>query len=114
MKTNNRDRTLHSTQKRQFLSFAAVLVGVFFLMPGVQLSPNMEGYVVEPVACVGGNFKVVEGTVGGSSCVKRLTASEREGGEASEAIMMNGYRHERKEKGRKGKGKGGGESCETC
>ncbi len=107
MKTDNHKKTPYFTQKRQLLSFAAMLVGVFFLVPGVQLPVDRGDYAVEPAACVGGNFKVVDGTVGASTCVKRLTVPEREGGEASEAVM-NGYRHHHK-KGQEEEGKG----CKT-
>ncbi len=110
MKTNTRDKDRNYTERRHLLSFAATVAAVLFLMPGIQLPAGTAGVTIEPVACVGGNFKSFGGVLGKSSCLKKLITPGLEGGEALDPIALPALkgRHEgkghHKGKGHKGKG----------
>ncbi len=116
MKTNTRDRNRNYTERRHLLSLAATMAAVFFLMPGIQLPAGTDGVTVEPVACVGGNFKSFGGALGKNRCLKRLVVPGLEGGEAPDPVALpaskgrhkaHEHRHRHEGKGHhKGKGKG--------
>ncbi len=121
MKTNTGAKDRNYTEKRHLLSLAATMAAVFFLMPGIRLPAGTDDVTIEPVACVGGNFKSFGGALGRNRCLKRLVIPPPEGGEAPDPVALptaknqkaheheeEEHEHERHGKGHHGHGKGKG------